>query len=120
MYGLVFNKGHKLYEVFDRKLQDLFVTGIIERNIRITTDRGNPKRFAHLYRDGPEVLTMEHLEASFVICLAPLSLALIAFLFEWIIRIVEYTICKSIFKAFYQRQMCTKWRIATSSNRRNG
>lgn len=111
MYGMRFPKNHKFYEIFDRKLQQIFEAGVSDRYVRELNDR-HQKRYSHLYHDGPEVLTMEHLEAGFVVCLKPLLFACIAFVFEWIIRVVEFVICKSIFKAFFQRQMWSTFRIA--------
>lgn len=112
MFGMSFSKNHKFYETFDRKLQEIFEAGVVGRHIRTHEDYANTKRYAHLYQRGPKVLTLEHLEAGFVICLVPLSFAIIAFIFEWIIKIVEYTISKNILQAMYQRKICTTFRIA--------
>lgn len=104
-FGLSFPSHHKLYQIFNDKTQQLFESGIFQR-YSYGSDRWlDPKRYAHLYRDEPQVLTMNNLEAGFIIWLASLSLTLFAFVCEWIIRIMEFVICKSIFKAFYKQQM---------------
>lgn len=112
MWGLSLQKNHKFFDILDRKCQNLFEAGIIDRLLRNLTEKGDPKRYAHLYKNGPKVLTLEHLEAGFIIWLTSLSFTLIAFISEWIIKIVEFTLYKSILGAFYERKMNLACRFA--------
>lgn len=85
---------NKLFEILDRKIQQLFATGIISHLIDLVMKDANPKRYSHLYPDdGPKVLTMEHLQAGFKIWLFSLSLAIIAFIVEWLSRFKKIS-CK--------------------------
>lgn len=66
----------------------------------------DPKYYEHLFRDEPKVLTMSHLEAGFMIWLGSLSLAFVAFMGEWLIKVMEYFIVKHILKAYFILKQC--------------
>lgn len=106
-FGMVIPRNHKLYEIIDEKIQQLFTAGLVDFYSNEFFKYESKKRYDHLYHDKPQVLTMKNLEAGFVIWLASLSLTLIAFVCEWFIRIMEFVIYKSIFKAFYEHKMCS-------------
>jgi hypothetical protein len=84
--GMVFPKNHKLFEIFDRKIQQLLSGGIINHYTEEWFQYLNPKRYAHLKSQDPEVLKMSDLEAGFMVWLITILIATLAFLFEWIFR----------------------------------
>lgn len=87
--GMRFSRNHRLFAVFDRKFQQLFTAGIVEYHVGIDNQLRNPKRYSHLYPDEPQVLTLEHLEAGFVIWLAAVLFAAIVFLLQWLMMFVD-------------------------------
>lgn len=95
----------RLLSVIDRKLQQLFVGGLIEHYDSEYKEKINPKRFLHLQDPtGPKVLTLEHLRAGFVVWLVSIVFALAVFSFEWMSRIWKYLIFKHILRSFYQQK----------------
>ena len=99
-----FPRNHRLFEIFDKKLQQLFEGGIIYYYLDEVLKYLNPKRYEHLYRDKPKVLTIKHLEAGFVIWIISVSTALAAFMFEWLIKFYEYLIVKYVLEEFYKKK----------------
>lgn len=94
-----------LFKTFDEKIQQLVVGGLIDYYDRDYSDFLNPRRYEHLYPKGPKVLTMEHLKAGFIVCCVSLSIAMVAFVLEWIARLIEFIVLKNIMLAFYQIKM---------------
>lgn len=98
-----FPRHHFLIEPFDHKIQQLFEAGLISKFREMIGYGGylNPKhpeylRYKELYEpDGPQVLTMEHLEACFVIWLVSIVIAVVAFALEWICYLIERTLKNS-------------------------
>lgn len=103
MYG--FSPLNKLHDVFDTKFQQLVIGGLIDSYEKDYEEFLKPKRYEHLQRKGPQVLTMENLRASFVVWLVSVGLALLAFIFEWVRTLGEYFLVKSIFNTFYDRKV---------------
>lgn len=64
----------------------------------------NPKRYAHLFAASPQVLTMEHLQAGFVIWLVSILVSLTAFTLEWLVRLKDYLLIKHLLTAFYEQR----------------
>lgn len=112
MFGLIFNRYNKLHDIFDRKLQQLFVAGMIEHYDTEYNELVNPKRYEHLQEPpGPKILTMEHLEAGFVVWLVSVCVAVLALIFEWITKFKEYFITKHILCAFYKERSMNGMRV---------
>jgi hypothetical protein len=107
MCGLEFPINHRLFEIFDEKLERLFEAGIIDHYLDDWVKVINPKRYEHLYPDEPKVLTLKTLEAGFVICLISISFSFIAFIGEWVIKIIELFVIMKIFGQFYQQRKAT-------------
>lgn len=68
------------YETFKEKIELLISNGVV---FHWWDKFLNPKGFKRIEDDiGPQVLTYEHLEIGFMVCLVPLSLSVVAFVFE--------------------------------------
>lgn len=104
MCGIQFPINHRLFDVFNRKFQQLFSSGIINRYIEGYFDFQKQKRFAHLYPEGPEVLTMKHLEAGFFVWLCSIFLAVFVFAVEWLNKFRFYLIVNSILHYFFEQK----------------
>lgn len=98
--GMVFPRNHKLFEVLDDKLQQLFEGGVTEfiRSIEKTGKQQND--YAYFRSPGPQILTMKHLEAGFAVWLVSISFAMFAFICEWLVRLRDLLIFKYIFAAY--------------------
>lgn len=93
--GMQFPRNHRFFTAFDRKLQQLFTAGLVDYNINsIISNFRDLKRYAHLYPDEPQVLTLEHLEAGFVIWLISVLSAAIVFFLQWLKKFVDFLILK--------------------------
>lgn len=102
MFGLKLTYFHYLYEVLDRKLQQMFVGGIIEHYNSEYYDYLNIKRYEHLHPSGPQILTLEHLRAGFVVWLVSVIFAILTFGWEWIMVLFDYVISRFIFEAYFE------------------
>lgn len=60
----------------------------------------NPKKFEG-YLELFAVLTLEELEAGFVVSCAPLLLSLLVYCFEWIKCLIDLIICRLFFKKHF-------------------
>jgi hypothetical protein len=81
--GFNFKEFSFLYEAFNEKTMWLFEAGIT--NYLLNSEEGLEGRGETNFKEediGPQVLTMEHLELAFYICLAPLALCLVVFIGE--------------------------------------
>lgn len=90
MSGMIFPPNHRFYKTFDRKIQRLFEAGFIDYFRTVERKCLNSKRYEHLYRDQPQVLTLKHLEAGFVVCSAAMSISILVFVFEWLTKFKDY------------------------------
>lgn len=93
-----------LFETFDEKFQQLVTGGLIDFYDRDYMEYTKPERYAHLQDEGPKVLTLQHLEAGFVVSFVPLVFAILAFVYEWITRIVDFFVFKYTLRKFYDMQ----------------
>lgn len=60
--------------------------------------------FLLLFVYEPQVLTMNHLEAGFIIWLSAFSLGIVIFAFEWLIRFRDFLVFKYVFIAFCKQK----------------
>lgn len=104
MIGIQFPQFHRFYESFDEKRQQLFGAGIIQYHYKGKTSHEKKLRSKHLYLSGPEVLTMKHLEAGFVIWITAVCIAIPSFLIEWSLHFVKFQIIKAIVKSFFDQK----------------
>lgn len=100
--GLIMPKNHKFYDLFNAKIQQLFEGGIISYFNEVWTKCLDPKRYAHFYNNEPQVLTMDHLEAGFVIWLVSLFGAVAVFLVEWLFRYKDYLTAKYLLASYFK------------------
>lgn len=71
------------FEELNRKIDRMISSGILVYWYNNYHRIGYPKKVVD--EVGPEVLTMEHLEIGFVVCLIPLGLSILVFLCELLI-----------------------------------
>lgn len=95
---------HRFIEVFDEKLQQLFTGGIIDIHSEIWVKPENFKNYKHFYShlEEPQILTLEHLEAGFVVWLISISFAVFSFMLEWLITFCEFLLIKFVIKLCFQ------------------
>lgn len=94
-------KNDFVVDVINEKIQQLVEGGLIEYFDRETNKFLRPETYQHLLYDGPEVLTMEHLEAGFVVWLVSVFIAICAFIGEWIVQLFGYFMIKTVINSFY-------------------
>lgn len=93
-------RGHYLYEVFDRKIQQYIEADLINYNVRVWREVINPKKYEVL-KEPFAVLTLEELEAGFVVCFAPLVLSFLAFAIEWIATLKNLVVLHFTIRTYY-------------------
>lgn len=118
--GFLTGRNHKFFDILDIKTQQLQSAGIIDNFIRNIIEMVNPKGykkpdaytkeylrdvFPKSFPRGPKVLKMETLEAGFVVWLVSLTLAVTAFILEWINRQTMFLVAKNILAAFYEQRI---------------
>lgn len=103
--GICFPIHHRLFTIFNRKIQQLIEGGIVDLLKEEALKYLNPNRYKHLFTQEPEVLSMRHLEAGFVIWLISVCFACLVFALEWLITFKEYLIFKCLLKAFYSKRI---------------
>lgn len=86
--------------IFTKKLQQLVEAGLIEYNMRYYYDEIDPKRWE--VESEPKVLTLEELEAGFVVCMLPLAISAVVFCLEWLITLKNYFVIFFIFKKMFE------------------
>lgn len=79
--SLVFEQFHYMFKIFDRKLQQYIEADLINYNNREWFEEHNPKKHEE-YKEPFKVLTLGELEAGFAVCMAPLVLSILVFLFR--------------------------------------
>lgn len=98
LHGIEFPRNHKLFHIFDVKLQQLLESGWIDA---ITTNP-DPTLLAAERKDRkvPQVLTMKHLEAGFVVWMISITFGIFAFISEWMLSIKDSLIFTNVFLAY--------------------
>lgn len=83
-------------EVLNEIVMGLIAAGIFDHDQRNFV---NPKRINRaVEKDGPQVLTMDHLLIGFQVCFIPLTLSLIVFIFELVIPRLKKPISSNVTK----------------------
>lgn len=103
--GLQFSRQSWLYWPFEDNIAHLISAGIIDFYTNGFYERYNPNRFKIIEDREPKVLTMEHLEASFVVWVSTISFAIVAFIGEWICRFILYFTFKSILSIYFDQKL---------------
>jgi hypothetical protein len=96
-----FYRHEPFFEKFDEKFQQFFTAGLFEYYALEWYKYLDPNRYKHLDKHEPQVLTLTHLEAGFVVWLASLSVAILAFVMEWAISLKNFLVFKLVLRAFY-------------------
>lgn len=92
---------HFLFKVFDKLLQRYIEADLINYNTREWNERYNPKKLEQ-FEEPFAVLTLQKLEAGFVVCLVPLFLSIFVFCFEWLVVAMNLTVFLLIFGNFFE------------------
>lgn len=75
-----FYQYNMFYETFNRRIEQMLSNGVIQR---MTADYENPKLYKLRPEEiGPQVLTLDHIGVGFLVCLIPMSFAVIVFAIE--------------------------------------
>lgn len=107
-------RNHKIFEIFDKIIQELESSGHIKLYRLLFSMMENPKYYERgIPIEGPKILTMEDLKAGFVIWLISLVISIIAFIFEWIIRSGEHIIWRLIMSSFYELRYLRKTNVVS-------
>lgn len=115
--SLYFESGHFLFDVFDRKIQQYFEADLINYNNRYFFELDNPKKFEK-FKEPFAVLTLDQLEAGFVVCLVPLVLSIFVFGIECLITLKNLIVFNIIFaKYFYVKDIEQKKRSGLMKNK---
>lgn len=85
--GLTFKDFSPFYEMLDVKIGEMNAAGLI--GLWWTREFQNNDRKRTVEDIGPQVLTMDHLEIGFMICLVPLTFSVIAFFAELLIKYLK-------------------------------
>lgn len=96
-----FPNHHFLFEIFDRKLQQYSEADLISYNTKEFKDKSDPNKFKD-NEDPFKVLTLEELEAGFVVCLVPLIFSFLVFVLEWMPRMKDFIVFVFIFKKYLE------------------
>lgn len=104
MSGMIFPFNNRFFNIFGRRSQQMFEAGMIERYTSPYFDLLKKKKRKFSPQTGPQVLTMQHLEAGFLIWLASVCFSKIVFAFEWLISFKNYIIVESLLDAFYTQK----------------
>lgn len=98
---LTFPKNHYLFEVFDKKLQLVMESGLIDEYMKFEQgfDRSNKK--LRQSKEPFKVLTLQELEAGFVISMAPLVLSFLVFCIEWMVALKKLLVLHFTFKTYF-------------------
>lgn len=104
-FALKLKLQHVFYENFDKAIKKL-----INYYFKNVTEDLNMKQYEHLYVEEPQVLTLEELEAGFVLWIFAISFATIVFIIEWLKRFIDFLVFKSVINAFFVHQEHVEWR----------
>lgn len=97
---------HKFFSSFNKKFKQMFEAGLF--NVYLNEEKEFfIKNTTKVTEEAFKVLTMEELEAGFVVCMVPMLMAVTVFLCEWVVTTTTLVVTLCIFRAFYAtRQIC--------------
>lgn len=117
--GMEIPRNHKLFDVLNLKIHQFFEAGITDYHVNYYNKFldpnffKKPKSFTKEYLhstlgqqnpEGPQVLSMTHLEAGFVIWLVCVSLSLAAFFIEWLNVFKNFVVIWFTVMTLYKRK----------------
>lgn len=91
---------HRLFNSFNKRFVQMIEAGLIDKFIR-EAEKVFIKDPDEKLEEPYKALTLEELEAGFVICTAPLLFALVIFWIEWIVRLKHLLVVYFTFKSYY-------------------
>lgn len=103
---MVFPRNHRFYESFNKEIQQLLPTGIINHLAGNLGNEINSRKFANLTLENVQPMSLKHLEAAFVIWLVSLLFPIAAFIVEWIFRLRDFIVFKITFEAYIRASKC--------------
>jgi hypothetical protein len=95
---LVMPHNHRFFEIFYEKTKQIIPYGLIDHFNKDTKDAFNPKRFAQPSIENFKPMTLEHLEAGFVVWIITLMVPIAVFIFEWIVNLKPFIVFRCIKK----------------------
>lgn len=98
---LLFPQHHFIFEELERKLQQYIQSGFVTYNTRDFDHDQNQKRYEE-FREPFAVLTIDELEAGFIVCTIPFILSIFVFALEWMPTLKNLIIFWSIFKKYFE------------------
>jgi hypothetical protein len=117
--GMKFSANDKLYDSFNRRIQQLHEAGIIKHIMDkyekfldakfyqkpiMTHKKYLETTWRKSFIDEPKVLTFKDLKFGFVIWFLSMIIPLIIFMFELIIKIFEFAIIQNILKVYFEQK----------------
>lgn len=97
---LLFPQRHFLFEVFDRKIQQVLEADLLSVNLGEVLEGYDARKFK-LFKEPFAVLTLSELKAGFVVSIAPLALSLMLFCIEWLVTLKDFLVFRFTFKAYF-------------------
>lgn len=88
------------FKIFNKKILQLVEAGLFDQYGKAWLERRDMKRneeFAEPFK----ILTLDELEAGFVVCIVPLLISAAAFLYEWIVALKDLVVFWFIFHTFF-------------------
>jgi hypothetical protein len=79
---------HRFFEIFNKKTEQMITAGLINHFNRESKHSFNQKGFAPSSLENFKPMTLEHLEAGFVVWIVTLMFPIAAFVFEWIVKCI--------------------------------
>jgi hypothetical protein len=98
----VFPRNHRFFESFNKQIEQVIAAGIIDHFGDDAKDLVKAKRFITSKLESAKPMSMSHLKAGFVVWLVSLIFPFAAFIGEWVLRIRDLIVFKSVRKAFFK------------------
>lgn len=118
LYVLYFYAHDRFFESFNEKFKQMFEAGLFDQYIREVIEL-YIRNIPHGQLEEPfKVLTLEELEAGFVVSVAPLFLAIAIFCLEWIVKAKDFVVVICIFQAFFKTRQVETDEIFKSRGRK--
>lgn len=114
-YVLMFPTHHRFYDSFNRKFRKMLEAGLFDFYVRELHEF--LKRKVQQKPEQPfKVLTLEELEAGFVVSLFPLLLAVVVFCLEWLVLLKNLFLVSCVFSAYYHLKLSNMKRVMMAEN----
>jgi hypothetical protein len=118
--GLTVDYDSQLFDHFNNKTLYLLEAGIIQHWIDQTKKFLDPKYYQRpllltkeylheiypkTHPEGAQILTVEQLEAGFVIYLAAVAVCILVFMLEWLVRFKDYLVVHHVLAAYFKSKV---------------